>query len=583
MDRIKSQIDTYSKFGLNKDQLSALREILSRKGAQKIGTAITNSLIPDSATNALYMGERYVTPGTKDVLGAEVKNSQGFLKGRNNLIQFIDKYRTPSPSTNTVISTAQEPKITAQEFFDDKKAKVAKQSPTPSTPSVRTTRTKPATTTSTGPATSAKTIPVISDPMLEKLGKIDAKNTQQRIVDGLRGSGPGVKKLSAKPPKITMANSPRFSGLTAGGILKNVKGGLVDLVVGTAANLVTPHIAREAVRGGLVLTGRDTTAFDRINAGLPVVKNIDGVSYNISTEEGLKAALSATKKGGKESKPLDFPQSEIKSFADLRGSITPGSLQPAATNLGEGAAMDAAERYRPGAGFPAGITRPADYPVASTPPNPPAPPIDLRGPSAADLLKKFDSDTKKAEDEGMRIWAEKYKDTLAKKVKEGQAGFEVIQDTLYPKTEEGFANPDRPGVVEMLAGQKLETPMSINTANAVQDLLELPIKSTSALSVLAEKDPQKALTEFMAANGLINQKETVNEKDTDNQRETDSPKNVSIGDLRIPEGEFKNIVGPLGDIYPQLKGKGVNTTYDPITQSIRVLSTVDATGKVTNY
>jgi len=415
---------------------------------------------------------------------------------------------------------------------------------------------------------------------LEAWRQWKAGQVQSQVKADQAAGGKALQQFNKAKTPTTMANSPRFGGSTASGILKNVRGGLVDLVAGTVANLVTPHIAREAVRGGLVLTGRDTTAFDRINAGLPVVKNIDGVSYNISTEEGLKAALSATNKGGKESKPLDFPQSEIKRFADLRGSITPGSLQPAATNLGEGAAMDAAEPFRQGAGFPAGITRPADYPDASTPLNPPAPPtspIDLRGPSAADLLKKFDGDTNKAEDEGMRIWAEKYKDTLAKKVKEGQAGFEVIQDTLYPKTKEGFANPDRPGVVEMLAGQKLETPMSINTANAVQDLLELPIKSTSALSVLAEKDPQKALTEFMVTNGLINQKETVK------QKETDSPKNVGIGDLRIPEAEFQNIVGPLGDIYPQLKDKGVFTTYDPTTQSIRVLSTVDATGKVTNY
>ena len=54
-----------------------------------------------------------------------------------------------------------------------------------------------------------------------------------------------------------------------------------------------------------------------------------------------------------------------RQFADPRGSITPGSDQPAATNLGEGAAMDAAERFRPGAGYPAGVPRPADYPVAS--------------------------------------------------------------------------------------------------------------------------------------------------------------------------------------------------------------------------
>ena len=52
-----------------------------------------------------------------------------------------------------------------------------------------------------------------------------------------------------------------------------------------------------------------------------------------------------------------------KGFVDLRGSVTPGSSEPASSNLGEGAAMDAAERFRPGAGYPAGVERPADYPT----------------------------------------------------------------------------------------------------------------------------------------------------------------------------------------------------------------------------
>ena len=33
----------------------------------------------------------------------------------------------------------------------------------------------------------------------------------------------------------------------------------------------------------------------------------------------------------------------------------------------------------------------------------------------------------------MRIWAKKFKELLLKRVKEGQAGYNVIQDTLYPK------------------------------------------------------------------------------------------------------------------------------------------------------
>ena len=58
-------------------------------------------------------------------------------------------------------------------------------------------------------------------------------------------------------------------------------------------------------------------------------------------------------------------QTKPRGFADLRGSATPGSAEPASSNLGEGAAMDAADRFRPGAGYPAGVERPADYPVAA--------------------------------------------------------------------------------------------------------------------------------------------------------------------------------------------------------------------------
>ena len=38
-----------------------------------------------------------------------------------------------------------------------------------------------------------------------------------------------------------------------------------------------------------------------------------------------------------------------------------------------------------------------------------------------------------AKDIGMQIWAQKYANTLAPKVKPGQAGYEVIQKTLYPQ------------------------------------------------------------------------------------------------------------------------------------------------------
>ena len=56
---------------------------------------------------------------------------------------------------------------------------------------------------------------------------------------------------------------------------------------------------------------------------------------------------------------------DVRKLADLRGSVTPGSSEAAATNLGEGIQMDNADKYRPGAGFPEGVVRPTYYPTVS--------------------------------------------------------------------------------------------------------------------------------------------------------------------------------------------------------------------------
>lgn len=129
--------------------------------------------------------------------------------------------------------------------------------------------------------------------------------------------------------------------------------------------------------------------------------------------------------------------------ADFRGSITPGSSEPAASNLGEGAAMDAAERSRAGAGFPAGVTRPSDYPISS--PTKKITSEDSELPStttynAKERVKKYG--VKKAEDMAMMEWAKAHKG-LAEKVKPGQAGYDAIQlalgkTTVEPEDIRGF-------------------------------------------------------------------------------------------------------------------------------------------------
>lgn len=54
-----------------------------------------------------------------------------------------------------------------------------------------------------------------------------------------------------------------------------------------------------------------------------------------------------------------------REMVDIRGSVTPGSSEAAATNLGEGIQMQIAGRHRTGAGFPEGVVRPEYYPVLS--------------------------------------------------------------------------------------------------------------------------------------------------------------------------------------------------------------------------
>ena len=101
-------------------------------------------------------------------------------------------------------------------------------------------------------------------------------------------------------------------------------------------------------------------------------------------------------------------------FADLRGSVTPVSMEPAASNLGEGASMDAAERFREGAGYPSGVVRPGDYPTIG---------IDLRtgGSSpSTDLGARLDPNA-----------TEQY----ASNFKAGQANMDQIQDMYSGETK----------------------------------------------------------------------------------------------------------------------------------------------------
>ena len=181
-----------------------------------------------------------------------------------------------------------------------------------------------------------------------------------------------------------------------------------------------------------------------------------------------------------------------KGLADLRGSITPGSSQPAASNLGEGASMDAAERFRPGAGYPMGVIRPDDYPVLSKEPEktPDAsaktgPKLDPNaterfktafnaGNNNMDQIQAMYADGPKYKDTGktaLQVWA-KANPALAQKEYLKKAFNTDGTPKILDKTAEGFDKPNAPGVVESINGSPLQNPIPINTLNEVLDKSE---------------------------------------------------------------------------------------------------------------
>lgn len=107
--------------------------------------------------------------------------------------------------------------------------------------------------------------------------------------------------------KIKNMPKPKGTGLTgvAGGA---VPGGGIGMMGARGQNFgiidgPIDAISQEAVRGAQVVTGQDTTNFDSLNSGRPVVRNINGVSYNIATPEGKAGYQRAMEAGGKDSTP----------------------------------------------------------------------------------------------------------------------------------------------------------------------------------------------------------------------------------------------------------------------------------------
>ena len=104
--------------------------------------------------------------------------------------------------------------------------------------------------------------------------------------------------------KVTKTGKVLKDTVVTGNPLKNT---VVGGAVYAAGSALIPHISRETVRGAHVALGLDTTDYDNLNAGRPVVRNLGGVSYNIATPEGLKGYQAAQKSGAKDSTPPKQP------------------------------------------------------------------------------------------------------------------------------------------------------------------------------------------------------------------------------------------------------------------------------------
>ena len=120
-----------------------------------------------------------------------------------------------------------------------------------------------------------------------------------------RVPGSGVQPLVNTNP-VGLKPKPVYpgpAGRNIGGSGAGIQGGVVQTAAALIGDKLIEIGSPEVIRGLMVTTGQDTSGYDRRLAGLPNVKNFGGVSYNISTPEGLAGALKAKEKGKKVSVP----------------------------------------------------------------------------------------------------------------------------------------------------------------------------------------------------------------------------------------------------------------------------------------
>jgi hypothetical protein len=108
-------LESYGRFGLDKNQMGALKEILQNRNP---GAGVTNQLITPDAYDDFFIGRGYQTPGIDPNMPKglqEIKNTPGIEQSRQNLLNFIERYKkgtTSTPAPTSKIPATQSAPVT---------------------------------------------------------------------------------------------------------------------------------------------------------------------------------------------------------------------------------------------------------------------------------------------------------------------------------------------------------------------------------------------------------------------------------------------------------------------------------------
>jgi len=233
-------------------------------------------------------------------------------------------------------------------------------------------------------------------PNADVKGKFTAKGNSKFVIPRLDRVTPNTygapNQPSSSSVRISQATTPttpeRNLFQQAQDFLRDKLNGKTK-VTGSRITPSTQQTTTDAKSGGKALRAYEQTRSSKPKINSNVKKGAGLLTGLFGSAGGIATTLATTLTSGEDQttkwKRLGYPSKEhyaavvagtmtpqqVKDgkpvpgitgkFADLRGSDKPGSSTPAKTNAGEGEAMDAADKFRPGAGYPAGVVRPTDY------------------------------------------------------------------------------------------------------------------------------------------------------------------------------------------------------------------------------